>query len=96
MGDTLARAGGPLEFEVKVKTSEPLRVFVIKNALLMDMFEVEEASDGWQTLKFTDTPDAAGYYRIELHRVHHNPQYRGIRWRDWETVQAYSNPIWVK
>lgn len=87
----------PVRFTLKVKTAEPLNVFIIKNGFIFDALSVDAGSNEWQTLTFEDTPTEDTYFRIEFHshvfREGVNNAY--MVWRDYETLRAFSNPIWV-
>jgi hypothetical protein len=95
MWESLPLDRGPVRFEVEVKSAEPLRLFVLKNGYPFDSFPLEARDGGWQTLAFSDDPEQCAYYRLELHAVHQDETYPGIQWRDFTTMRALSNPIWI-
>jgi len=96
MGGTLRNHNRPIDFNMVVEAHEPVRVTLIKNGLFLHSETLADAGSGKQSIKFTDRNPVSGYYRFEVHQVKNNPAYRGIEWRDFSTIRALSNPIWVK
>lgn len=95
MWQSLALGNGPYTFTVRVKTEEPLRLFVFKNGYPFDTYIADDASGEWQTLTFQDKLVEPTYFRLELHAKVKNETYPGIDWRDYETMRVISNPIMV-
>jgi hypothetical protein len=95
MGGSVTRAMGSITFTVQVKAAHPLRLFILRDGYPFDMLPVEPSEGTWQTITFEDAPRRPAYYRLELHRVRRSRVYRFVQWRDWATLQALSNPIWV-
>lgn len=97
MGGTLPLDQSRVTFEIKIKTDEPLNIFVLKNGFIFEMLAVEAGSGEWQTLNFSDTATQNAYYRFECHAIRMdanvNPAY--FVWRDYETLRVFSNPIWI-
>ncbi len=86
---------GVTTFNLDVRTDEPVRVFVFKNGYPFDTLALDKGADGWQTVTFADRPSGRAYYRVELHAFFRHERYPGIEWRDFETMRAISNPIWI-
>ena len=95
MWESLPLGSGSVTFEVQIKSAQPLRLFVLRDGYPFDMWTLDEPGAAWQTLTFVDSPHRPAYYRLELHTIKHDDLYRFVQWRDWTTVQALSNPIWV-
>lgn len=86
----------PITFNVEFQWEKPLVIFVIKNGMIYDVFYSKTDFKDWQQITFTDKGSKENdYYRIELHDVVVNKPYNGIIWRDYSTMRALSNPIWV-
>jgi hypothetical protein len=96
MWEQLAIDGKPITFTLEINADEELRLFVIKNGMIMETFTIPAQGEGWQKVTFVDTPDQPSFYRLELHRIYRNEIHKGIFWRDFETCQVLTNPIWVK
>ncbi len=96
MWETLPSDGQSKAFKLVVKGQDKLRVFIIKDGLLMDTFLVGNKPDTWTEIRFGDLPDRKSYYRVELHLDCAQPDYPGIYWRDHITFRAASNPIFVE
>jgi hypothetical protein len=99
MGESLRLDDSPITFRVDVLTDEPLRLFIFKNGFLLNHHIVFAGNaDEWQSIRFIDRPKQSGFYRIELHTNTErsgNASYPDIYWRDYSTMRALSNPIWV-
>lgn len=99
MWECLPHSGLPATFHIDVLSDEKLRVFLIKNGFLLNHHLVFPGDpDEWQSRSFTDTPKHWSYYRIELHTDTGgtgNANYPDIYWRDYSTMRALSNPIWI-
>jgi hypothetical protein len=99
MWQSISRYDLPGIFHVEVLSDEPLRLFVIKNGFLLNHNIVFPGNTGeWQSSSFIDTPKQPSFYRLELHKNTErsgNVDYPGIYWRDYSTMRALSNPIWV-
>jgi len=95
MWESLPLGQGPITFKVQIKSEQPLRLFILRDGYPFDMLTAADPGAGWQTLTFVDEPKQPTYYRLELHTIRRSKTYRFIQWRDWTTVQALSNPIWV-
>lgn len=94
--ETLPTAGEAVEFEVQVRAEEPLRLFVLRDGLLVNTWVLNRPGDAWQTICFADAPQRKSYYRVELHKIlAEDGPYSYIERRDFVTFQALSNPIWV-
>jgi len=96
MGGRIKSNGKPLKLSISVESDKPSRVTIIKNGFFLESMPVEPKSETSQVVEYIDNNPRPGYYRFELHDVKNNPTYRGIEWRDFTTIQALSNPIWVE
>lgn len=99
MWETAQVGGGPVRFSVEAMADEPARLFIIKNGLIFDQVALENQPGTWAEYSFEDTPGERSFYRVELHTDTSsigNPKYPGIFWRDYASVLALSNPIWVE
>jgi len=94
MWGALPLGAGPVTFHAAILTQEDILVFVLKNGYPFACLPLQ-ASGVWGSVTFSDEPDRPAYYRLELHHPFHSEIYPGIEWRDYTTVQALSNPIWV-
>jgi hypothetical protein len=95
MWESLPSGQGPITFTASIKTDEPLRLFIIKNGYPFETTTIANSSKEWQTVNFHDSEDKSAYYRLELHAPIKNDSHPGIKWRDYESVRALSNPILV-
>jgi hypothetical protein len=95
MWESLPLGGGPVTFQVQLKTALPLRLFLLRDGYPYEMLPVEKPQREWQTFTFVDEPRQPAFYRLELHSVVRSEIYRFVQWRDFTTTQALSNPIWV-
>ncbi|MFH1929102.1 MAG: hypothetical protein ABIK79_13170, partial [Chloroflexota bacterium] len=95
MWESLPLTGSPVTFEVQVKSDLPLRVFMLKNGYPFESMTVEARESDWQTLTFVDQPEQRAYYRLELHSIYQSELHPYLQWRDFNTMQALSNPIWI-
>lgn len=96
MWESLVTDEQPIKLDIQILTKEDIRLFVIKNGYYFDSVRVSAQADAWQSFEFEDQPLHPSYYRIELHSNTQHDEYRGIMWRDHDTMRALSNPIWVK
>lgn len=95
MGSSLRTNSQPVAIQVQVNNNEKSRLFIFRNGLLCQS-TILEASEGWTEINLVDSePPKSGYYRMELHQFFKHPDHPGIHWRDYTTMQAISNPIWV-
>jgi hypothetical protein len=95
MWESLPLGTGPITFEVRAMNNCPLWLFALKNGYIFDVRRIEDSHGDWQAFTFADEPLQPSYYRVELHSIHENEAYPFIQWRDFETTQALTNPIWV-
>jgi len=100
MWESLPLTGEPVTFEVQVrcgqpKGKQPLRVFMLKNGYPFESMTVEAQESDWQTLTFVDQPERRAYYRLELHSIYQSELHPYLQWRDFNTMQVLSNPIWI-
>jgi hypothetical protein len=87
-----------IEFRIEYEARVPLRLFVIRNGFILYTCSVLGDPDNRRTLTFMDTPREPSYYRIELHLAGGgigSESFPGTTWRDYSTMQAISNPIWI-
>lgn len=95
MWESLIAGGQPIKLDIEILTDEDIRLFVIRNGYYFDSVRVSAQAGVWQSFQFADQPRQPSYYRIELHSDAQHDDYRGIMWRDHDTMRALSNPIWV-
>ena len=99
MWESLSQCGLPVTLHIEVFSDEPLRVFIIKNGFLLSHhYTLPGHAEHWQSIRITDTPNQPSFYRIELHKdtgKSGHADYPDIYWRDFSTMRALSNPIWV-
>lgn len=96
MWETLPSEKQPVGFKLAVKSQDKLRVFIIKDGLILDTFRLNNLPGAWTDVTFDDRTDRKSYYRVELHQDSAKPEYPGIYWRDHTTFRAASNPIFVE
>ena len=96
MGGSIKSNDEPLNLSISIESDKPTRVTIIKNGFFLDSIDVVPEKGIPQVVEFVDNKPLPGYYRFELHDIKNNPTYRGIEWRDFSTIQALSNPIWVE
>ena len=98
MWESASCADGPVKFSAEVLCDQPARIFIIKNGLIFAHLELENEPGEWKQFTFEDKPDKTSFYRIEVHTdtgATGNPKYPGIYWRDYTSMLALSNPIWI-
>jgi hypothetical protein len=92
--------GGALEpgaahFRVELANLHyPWRLHILKNGFHFEIVKQLSAA-ATQMVEFHDQADGGDYYRLELHAV---PPYSDVpsqRWREWQTLLAFANPIFV-
>lgn len=96
MGEKIKSNGQPLELSISVESSIPLRLLIVKNGFFLDSRLLEPNAEKLQSFDFIDDDPCSGYYRVEFHDLVHDEVYTGIEWRDFRTIKALSNPIWVE
>ena len=96
MGGRIKSNGKPLKLSISIESEKPSRITIIKNGFFLDSITVESEPGIPHVAEYIDSNPLPGYYRFELHDVKNNPTFRGIEWRDFTTIQALSNPIWVE
>ena len=94
MWQSLRHSAGPVTFSLQLKAEEPVRAFIFKNGYPFESL-VAEGDNEWQTLTYRDKPSGTAYYRVEVHAMTRNEKYPGIEWRDYDSLRALTNPIWV-
>lgn len=96
MWETLATQGEPVTLTVAVRAQEPLRLFVLRDGLLVDTWTLDRPGDAWQEVTLSVHPRQACYYRVELHTIPEaTGPYAYVRQRDYLSFRAASNPIRV-
>ncbi len=95
MWESLPLGGGPITFHVEIKSELPLRIFILRDGYFFDMLTTPSSIPDWQSLTFVDDPRQPAFYRLEVHTILRSEVYRFVQWRDFTTIQALSNPIWV-
>lgn len=92
MGATVAP--GEITFTADVRDlNYPCCLHVIKNGFNFALFDQPTPDDA--VFRFGDTASAGDYYRLELHALPFQNDAPERRWRCWETLLAFSNPIFV-
>lgn len=88
---------GPTRFHVELGNLQyPWHLHILKNGLFFAIVEQRDIPTGAHTIAFHDPEASSGsYYRVELHAVPPHSDFPTQRWRDWTTLQAFSNPIFV-
>jgi hypothetical protein len=95
MGESIQLDSQPFKLTLSIESDKALRATVIKNGLFFNAKNIQPGDGEPQIIEFIDTKPLPGYYRVELHEILTNKAYRGIEWRDFTTIQALSNPIWI-
>ncbi len=97
MWETLPSHGAPITLTVDVRAQERLRLFVLRDGLLVDSRTLDHPGDAWQQVTLEVQPQRACYYRVELHTI---PEATGpyvyVQQRDYVSFRAASNPILVE
>ncbi len=90
-------APGRIQFRVELGNLHyPWHLHILKNGLFFGVVEQREVGAGTHTIEFHDREARSGnYYRVELHAIPPYSDFPNQRWRDWTTLQAFSNPIFV-
>lgn len=96
MGGIIPSLNQPIKLRIKYKSNSQLRVFIIKNGLLLDSQEIFPHKDDWGEVIIMDLPEIDCYYRLEFHTINDEQENPWIQKRDYTTTAAISNPIWVK
>jgi hypothetical protein len=91
MGGTIAAGVVKLSIEID-QLAFPWHLHVIKNGYPHTIFT---GAAGPQRLQLHDDAQPNDYYRIELHANPINADGAAQRWRDWTSLLAFSNPIFV-
>lgn len=95
MGDSIESNNQSVKVKVKIKTDEPVRAFILKNGFNWRSKIIKPDKNVWQEYEENDDFPVKGYYRVEIHNLFESPNYDGIEWRDFSTIQVISNPIWI-
>lgn len=95
MWESLPLGDQPVSFHLDLKLDRPARAFVFKNGYYFESFVINPQIEDWQTYQFQDQPDQDSFYRVELHEIVQKDQYPGIWWRDYSTMLAMTNPIFI-
>jgi hypothetical protein len=99
MWETAECEDSPVKFTIEASSEEPMRLFIIKNGLILDHMALNNKDGEWKKVVYEDKPTTTSFYRVELHKdagTNMDPRYPGIFWRDYSSMLALSNPIWVK
>jgi hypothetical protein len=97
--DRVARIGervaaGPLVLRCVVeRASHPWRLHILKNGFAHEVFEGPAGER--HVIELRDEADAGAYYRAELHAIPHYSDFPYQKWREWETMLAFTNPVFV-
>lgn len=94
MGGTVS--AGPTRFRVELGNLQyPWRLHILKNGFFFAVVDHPAVIASEHVVEFHDDASPDSYYRVELHAI---PPYTDVpnqRWRDWTTLHAFSNPIFV-
>ncbi len=96
MGDSIESKDQPITLHIRIKSGKPLRMFIIKNGFHWRSKIIKPGNKRWQEYQETDASPIKGYYRVEIHNLFEDPNYAEFEWRDFSTLQAISNPIWIR
>ena len=93
MGEAVS-PGTPLRLGVALHDLRfPAQIFLLKNGYFQETLAVDPTgSGGAREVSFTDTPEGAGYYRVEIYAA--NPQEPRV-YRQPAALLALTNPIFV-
>ncbi|MCD6576519.1 MAG: PHP domain-containing protein [Anaerolineaceae bacterium] len=95
MGEKINSNGQPLEISICVESPEIFRILLVKNGFFLDSKIFKPGKEKIQIIKFMDDIPCHGYYRVEFHKITDEKIYKFVEWRDFRTIRALSNPIWV-
>ncbi|NJO83434.1 MAG: CehA/McbA family metallohydrolase [Blastochloris sp.] len=88
---------GPLSLQVTVRDMRfPFRLFVLKNGFFFDSVDQAGVPAPEAYFTFEDTGRAGDYYRVELHAIMPNEESPWSRRRDWQSLVAFTNPIFAQ
>lgn len=94
-GEEIASFGNPITLSMQIKSRTPLRVMLIRDGFFLHSTLFEPGKQNSDVISYVDPLPGKGFYRIELHTIKDDPRYYEAEWRDFETIQGLSNPIWV-
>lgn len=98
--DVTAWMGGELAAgEVRLRADlaglrHPWRLHVLKNGFHLAVIE-QTALTTEDLVELSDTAAPGDYYRAELHAIPAHSDFPYQRWREWHTLLAFSNPLYV-
>lgn len=95
MGAQLSAKNQPVAFHLQYRWNKGLRLFIFRNGLLWNSLPLEHSDGEWLDYHF-EVPAEVAIFRVELHELYDDPDFMGIEWRDYRSVQALGNPIWLK
>lgn len=93
------QAAHGLHLEVRVRHHEAVRVFVLKDGLPFSHAWVSPEANGEAIYTAHDRPSTGCYYRVEIHSAfpdQHGASWKVDGWRDYRSLLAATNPIFVK
>jgi hypothetical protein len=86
---------GAAHFRVELANLHyPWRLHILKNGFHFELVE-QLSSSVTHMIEFHDQASEGDYYRWELHAVPPYSDAPSQRWREWQTLLAFSNPIFV-
>jgi len=96
MGGKIASNGQSLTLSIRIESNETFRILLVKNGFFLDSQIYKPGKEKIQTIEFVDNTPCRGYYRVEFHKIADEKVYKCVEWRDFRTIRALSNPIWVE
>lgn len=94
MGGTVAP--GRLQVDIDLdKLEGPWRLHILKNGMPFECVEQLHGVEHQYHISVEDEATPGSYFRAELHAIPPSSDLRTQRWRDWSTLLAFSNPIFV-
>lgn len=95
MGGRIASNSEPLALAISFTSSEPLKIIIFKDGFFYRSIPFHPGEEKAQVVEVIDHEPRPGFYRIELHEPVKHPDYPVTEWRDFKTIRALGNPIWV-
>lgn len=104
--DSAPASDVPIDIRVRVSHGTPVRVFVLKNGMPFSFAWVSsdtaahiKTGIGGAEYHVTDTPSQPAYYRVEIHGQFADTENaftgKAAGWRDYRSLLAVTNPIFV-
>ncbi len=95
MGATLP--AGTVQLAVTLDAMEyPFRLFVLKNGFYFGLEEQRDIRTAPMQFHFADDAKGGDYYRVEVHAIFPNEENPWKQQRDWQSLVAFTNPVFVE